>query len=131
MEVYVHTMFIAVHTSMYYFIQVCTGILTCTFAELEMALFLQQQYCTFMEALVPGWKLYSYHPTPAQQIQQEIQGFPTGCADTTAVYGKSGSKVYDLNPWLWQFGHGKPHLGCLIVDGTKDKTVTCQLEWQK
>jgi hypothetical protein len=31
------------------------------------------------------------------------------------------SNVYDVNTWLWQFGHGKPRLGCLTIEETLDR----------
>ena len=27
----------------------------------------------------------------------------------------------EVNPWLWQFGRGKPHLGGLSVEKTDDR----------
>ncbi len=45
-------------------------------------------------------------------------GFPMGCADSAAVDGRRGSNVYEINPWLWQFGRGKPRLGGLNVKKT-------------
>ncbi len=51
--------------------------------------------------------------------------FPFGCADSTAADGRSGSKVYEVNTWLWNFGRGKPRLGGLTVDeiAMRKKTV--------
>jgi hypothetical protein len=46
-------------------------------------------------------------------------GFPMGCADAAAVDGRRGSNVYEVNPWLWQFGRGKPRLGGLSVEDTE------------
>jgi hypothetical protein len=54
-----------------------------------------------------------------------------GCADTGAVDGWRGSNVYELNPWLWQFGRWKPRLGGLDVVDTKDRKETARLERQK
>ena len=42
-----------------------------------------------------------------------------GCADAAAVDGRRGSNVYEVNPWLWQFGRGKPRLGGLSVEETQ------------
>jgi hypothetical protein len=44
-----------------------------------------------------------------------------GCADAAAVDGRRGSNVYEVNPWLWQFGRhgGKPRLGGLSVENLK------------
>ncbi len=41
-----------------------------------------------------------------------------GCCDTAAADGRRGSNVYEVNPWLWQFGRGKPRLGGLSVEDT-------------
>jgi hypothetical protein len=32
--------------------------------------------------------------------------------------GLRGSNVYEVNPWLWQFGRGKPRLGDLTIKET-------------
>jgi hypothetical protein len=29
--------------------------------------------------------------------------------------------VYEVNPWLWQFGRGKPRLGGLSVEETAER----------
>ena len=47
--------------------------------------------------------------------------FPLGCADASAVDGRRGSNVYEVNPWLWQFGRGKPRLGVLSVEDTAER----------
>jgi hypothetical protein len=47
-------------------------------------------------------------------------GFQVGSCDTAAEDGWHGSNVYEVNQWLWQFGHGKPHLRGLSLE----KTVT-------
>jgi hypothetical protein len=53
-------------------------------------------------------------------------GFPYGCADSAAVDGRLGSNVYKVNPWLWQFGRGKPRLGGLTVkDATERNDAVC------
>jgi hypothetical protein len=44
-----------------------------------------------------------------------------GCCDTAAADGRRGSNVYEVNPWLWQFGRGKPRLGGLSVEDTADR----------
>ena len=44
-----------------------------------------------------------------------------GCCDTAAADGRRGSNVYEVNPWLWQFGRGKPRLGGLPVEDTDDR----------
>ena len=50
--------------------------------------------------------------------KRKDSGFPFGCADTAATDGRRGSNVYEVNPWLWQFGRGKPRLGGLTVEQT-------------
>ena len=35
--------------------------------------------------------------------------------------GRRGSNVYEVNPWLWQFGHGRPRLGDLSVSETEER----------
>ncbi len=41
--------------------------------------------------------------------------------DTAAADGRRGSNVYEVNPWLQQFGRGKPRLGGLSVEKTDDR----------
>jgi hypothetical protein len=63
--------------------------------------------------------------TPLQQShmfsKRKDSGFPFSCADTTAADGKRGSNVYEVNPWLWQFGRGKTRLGGLTVKETTER----------
>ena len=47
--------------------------------------------------------------------------FPMGCADAASVDGRRGSNAYEVNPWLWQFGLGKPRLGGLSVEATEER----------
>ena len=35
--------------------------------------------------------------------------------------GRRGSNVYEVNPWLWQFGRGKPRLVGLTIEETSDR----------
>ena len=51
----------------------------------------------------------------------KASAFQYGIAHATAVDGRRGSNVYEVNPWLWQFGPGRPRLGGLSVSETKDK----------
>jgi hypothetical protein len=44
-----------------------------------------------------------------------------GCADSAATDGRRGSNVYEVNPWLWQFGRGKPRLGGLTIEVTSER----------
>jgi hypothetical protein len=53
--------------------------------------------------------------------EHKDSGFPFGCANTAAADGRRGSNVYEVNPWLWQFGRGKPRLGGLTVEGTTER----------
>ena len=47
--------------------------------------------------------------------------FQYGTADAAAADGRRGSNVYEVNPWLWQFGRGRPHLGGLSVSETEER----------
>ncbi len=52
-----------------------------------------------------------------------------GICDTAAADGRRrGSNVYEVNPWLWQFGRGKPRLGGLSVEKTDDRKEAAQKE---
>ena len=57
--------------------------------------------------------------------------FPYGCADTAATDGRQGSNVYEVNPWLWQFGRGKPRLGGLTVEETADRQLAKVVDRKK
>ncbi len=58
---------------------------------------------------------------PHLYSKRKDSGFPMGCADAAAVDGRRGSNVYEVNPWLWQFGRGKPRLGGLSVEKTEGR----------
>ena len=58
-------------------------------------------------------------------------GVPMGCADSAAVDGRRGSKVYEVNPWLWQFGGGKPRLGGLTGEETAERKDAARDERNK
>ena len=58
---------------------------------------------------------------PHKYNQHKRSGFPVGSCDTAAADGRRGSNVYEANPWLWQFGRGKPRLGGLSVEDTDDR----------
>ena len=47
--------------------------------------------------------------------------FQYGTADAAAADGRRGSNVYEVNPWLWQFGRGRPRLGGLTVSETEER----------
>ncbi len=55
-------------------------------------------------------------------------GFPMGCANSAEVDGSCGSNVYEVNPWLWQFGRGKQLLGGLNVEETAQRQEAAQNE---
>jgi hypothetical protein len=71
--------------------------------------------------LIPLFLAGNFTPTiPHLFSQCKVSGFPFGCADTAAADGRRGSNVYEVNPWLWQFGRGtwRPRLGGLTVEQT-------------
>jgi len=45
---------------------------------------------------------------PACFARHKLSAFPFGLADTDCL---SGSNVYEVNIWLWQFGRGRPRIG--------------------
>ena len=63
--------------------------------------------------------------------KRKDSGFPMGCADAAAVDGRRGSNIYEVNPWLWQFGRGKPRLGGLSVVDTQERKVAANVERNK
>ena len=69
--------------------------------------------------LIPCFLAGNSTPTiPHKFSKRRDSGFPFGCADSADVDGRRGSNVYEVNPWLWQFGRGKPRLGGLTVEQT-------------
>ena len=58
---------------------------------------------------------------PHLYSKRRDSGFQMGCADTAVLDGRRGSNVYEVNPWLWQFGRGKPRLGGLSVEVTEER----------
>ena len=69
--------------------------------------------------LMPLFLAGNSTPTiPHKYSQHKRSGFPVGTCDTAAADGRRGSDVYEVNPWLWQFGRGKPRLGGLAVEQT-------------
>ena len=44
----------------------------------------------------------------------------------TLPESRRDSKMYEVNPWLWQFGRGKPRLGGLSVEETDDRKDAAQ-----
>ncbi len=71
--------------------------------------------------LIPLFLAGNSTPTiPHKYSQHKKSGFPVGSFDTAAADGRRGSNVYEVNPWLWQFGRGRPRLGGLSGE-TDDK----------
>ncbi len=59
-----------------------------------------------------------------QPADQDIdKGGP--CLDAAAEDGRRGSNVYEVSPWLWQFGRGKPRLGGLTIEETAKEAGCC------
>ena len=58
---------------------------------------------------------------PHKYSKNKNSCFPAGCADSAAEDGRRGSNVYEVSPWLWQFGRGKPSLGGLTIEETLDR----------
>jgi hypothetical protein len=89
--------------------------------------------------LIPLFLAGNSTPTiPHKFSKRKDSGFPFGCADAAAADGKRGSNVYEVNPWLWQFGLGKPHLGGLTVEDTterkkaaRDERIKCGWETRR
>ncbi len=80
--------------------------------------------------LIPLFLAGNLTPTiPHQYSQHKRSGFPVGSCDSAAADGRRGSHVYEVNPWLWQFGRGKPRLGGLSVAKTGAKKAAAQKEW--
>ncbi len=81
--------------------------------------------------LIPLFLAGNSTPTiPHQYNQHKRSGFPVGSCDTAAADGlrRRGSNVYEVNPWLWQFGCGKPRLGGLSVEKTGARKAAAQKE---
>ena len=69
--------------------------------------------------LIPLFLAGNATPTiPHMYSKKKAAGFPSGCADAAALDGRRGSNIYEVNPWLWRFGRGKPRLGGLSIDQT-------------
>ena len=64
---------------------------------------------------------------PHQYSQHKRSGYPVGICDAAAADGRRGSSgnVYEVNPWLWQFG---PRLGGLSIEKTDDRKEAAQKE---
>ncbi len=53
--------------------------------------------------------------------KRKDSGFPYDCADAAVTDGRRGSNVYEVNPWLCQFGRGKHRLGGLTIKETTER----------
>ena len=72
--------------------------------------------------LMPLFLAGNSTPTiPHMFSKRKEAGFPFGCADAAALDGRRGSNIYEVNPWLWQFGRGKPRLGGLSIEQTEER----------
>jgi hypothetical protein len=77
------------------------------------------------------------NPTPTiphVYSNRKESGFPMGCANAdyaAALDVRRGSNVYEVNPWLWQFGRGKPRLGGLTVEETTDRQLAKDVDRKK
>ena len=72
--------------------------------------------------LMPLFMAGNSTPTiPHKYSKHKSSGFPAGSCDTAAADGRLGSNVYEVNPWLWQFGRGKPRLGGLSCEETDER----------
>ena len=80
--------------------------------------------------LMPLFLAGNSTPTiPHLYSKRKDTDFPMGCADAAAVDGRRGSNAYEVNPWLWQFGRGKPRLGGLSVEETQVRKQAVRDEW--
>jgi hypothetical protein len=81
--------------------------------------------------LIPLFLAGNSTPTiPHKFKNHKSSGFPAGICNTAAVDGQRGSNVYEVNQWLWQFGHVKLRLGGLSasVEETYDRKDAVQEE---
>ncbi len=79
--------------------------------------------------LIPLFLAGNSTPTiPHKFRKHKSSGFPAGTHNTAAVDGQQGSNVYEVYPWLWQFGRGKLRLGGLSVEETDDRKDATQQE---
>ena len=79
-------------------------------------------------SLFPCFRRGNATPTiPHQLLHLKASAFQFGIADAVAVDGRRGSNLYEVNPWLWQFGHGRPRLGVLSVFRTEDRRDSAAL----
>ena len=62
----------------------------------------------------------SCHKTGPDDLRYDLVFFST-FADSAAEDGRRCSNIYEVNPWLWQFGRGKPRLVGLTIEKTSDR----------
>ncbi len=72
--------------------------------------------------LIPLFLTGNSTPTiPHMFNKPKDSGFLYGCANAAPTDGWRGSNVSEVNPWLWQFGRGKPCLGGLTIKETSER----------
>ncbi len=72
--------------------------------------------------LIPLFLAGNSTPTiPHKFKKRNDSGFPFGCAS-------AAGNVYEVNPWLWQVGRGKPRLGVLRVEDTTERKKASRSE---
>jgi hypothetical protein len=72
--------------------------------------------------LMPCFSDDNATPTiPHKYSKNKISCFLAGCAEAAAEDVKRCSNVYQVNPWLWQFGRAKPRIGGLTIEETAEK----------
>ena len=84
--------------------------------------------------LIPLFLAGNTTPTiPHKYSQHQRSGFPVGICDSLAAAedGRRGSNAYEVNPWLWQFGRGKPRLGHRLGGRSVEKTGAKKAAAQK
>ena len=73
--------------------------------------------CDLMLSMVPLFPLFlkgKATPTIPHKLRHlKGSAFQLGTADAAAADGRRGSNVYEVSPWLWQFGRGRPCIGGL------------------
>ncbi len=74
-------------------------------------------------------KLYEPSPTPclyvapAENMVGRVPLMPLFLAGnaTPTIPHLYSKRNYEVNPWLWQFGRGKPRLGGLLGEATEER----------
>ncbi len=81
--------------------------------------------------LIPLFLTGNSTPTIPHNLKfskRKDSGLPFGCADAAATDGRRGSNVHEVNPWLWQFGRGKPHRCGRTVEDIIERKKTARDE---